>query len=61
MIIGLGPPMSDSSTKISKFHTITDSEHNIHEARIRNWLLIIIELGSPLLGICSHNYRLGTP
>ena len=34
--IELGPPVSESSTKISKFHAPTDSEHKFHKARIEN-------------------------
>ena len=29
-------PVSDSSTKISKFHALTDSEHKFHKARSEN-------------------------
>ena len=34
--IELRPPMSESSTKMSKVHTPTDSEHKFHKARIEN-------------------------
>ena len=34
--IKLGQPVSESSTKISKFHAPTDSEHKFHKARIEN-------------------------
>ena len=34
--IELGPPVSESSTKISKFHAPTDSEHKFNKARIEN-------------------------
>ena len=34
--IELGPPVSESSTKISKFHAPTDSEHKFHKVRIEN-------------------------
>ena len=60
MVIDFGPPMSESSTKISKFHWFSDSQWKFHKTRIENWLPIRFELGSPWLGICSHNYRLGT-
>ena len=34
--IELGPPVSESSTKISKFDAHTDSEYKFHKARIEN-------------------------
>ena len=34
--IELGRPVLESSTKISKFHAPTDSEHKFHKARIKN-------------------------
>ena len=42
-----GPPVLESSTKISKFHAPTDSEPKFHKERIENWLPIEFELGSP--------------
>ena len=33
----LGPPVLESSTKISKFHDPIDSEHKFHKTRIENW------------------------
>ena len=45
--IKLGPPVSESSVKISKFHAPTDSEHKFHEARIENWSLMEFKLGFP--------------
>ena len=33
----LGPPVLESSTKISKLHGPIDSEHKFHKARIENW------------------------
>ena len=45
--IELGPPVSESSTKISKFHAPTDSEHKFHKARIKNWSPIEFKLGFP--------------
>ena len=34
--IEFGPLVSESSTKISKFHAPTGSEHKFHKARIEN-------------------------
>ena len=45
--IELGPPVSESSTKFSKFHAPTDSEYKFHEARIKNWSLMEFKLGFP--------------
>ena len=46
--IELGPPVLESSTKISKFHALTDSEHKFHKARIENWPPIEFKLIPPL-------------
>ena len=58
--IELRPPVSDSSTRISKFYNPTDSERRLHETRIENWLSIGFELDSPpWLGNYSHaNYTM---
>ena len=49
--IELGPPLSDSSTNIWKFHALFDSEHKEHnlnhKATIENWLHMGFELESP--------------
>ena len=45
--IELGLLVSESSTKISKFHAPTDSEHKFHKARIENWPPIAFKLGFP--------------
>ena len=45
--IELGPPVSESLIKISKFHGPTDSEHKFHEARIKNWSPMEFKLGFP--------------
>ena len=45
--IELGLPVSESSTKISKFHAPTDSEHKFHKARIESWPPIEFKLGFP--------------
>ena len=47
MVIELGPPLSESATKISKFYNHTDSEHKLHKTRIENWLSIGFELEFP--------------
>ena len=49
-------PVSESSTRISKFYDPTDSEHKFHKMRIENSLSIGFELGSPSLRIYSHNH-----
>ena len=36
MEIELGPPVSESSTRISKFYVLTASEHQIHKNGIKN-------------------------
>ena len=46
-VIELGPPLSESSTSISKFHDPTNSERKFYKTRIENWLSIGSELGSP--------------
>ena len=56
MVIELGPPLSGSSTKISKFYNHNDSEHKLHKTRIENWLSIGFELEFPWLGAYSHNH-----
>ena len=45
--IEFGPPVPESSTKISKFHAPTDSEHKFHKVRIENWSPIEFKLGFP--------------
>ena len=47
MAIELRTPVSESSTKISKFHAPTGSEHKFHKARIENWPPIKFKLGFP--------------
>ena len=43
-VIELGPLVSESSTKTSKFYDPTDSEHKLDKTRIENWLSIGFEL-----------------
>ena len=57
--VELRPPMSESSTKISKFYAHSDSEHKFHKARIEIWLPIGFKLRYPWLVTCSYNHRLG--
>ena len=52
----LGLPMSQSSTTISKFYNLTDSEHKFHKTRIENYLSIGFEPEFPWLGTYSHNH-----
>ena len=58
MAIELGPPMSESSSRISKFYDPTDSKYKFHQTRIENWLTIGLELGSPdwAFTAYSHNH-----
>ena len=51
----LGLPVLEPSTKILKFYEPSDSEHKHHKMRIKNWLSIAFELGSPWMRTCSHN------
>ena len=46
MVIELGLPISESSTRISKFDVPTDSEHKFNKTEIENWLPIRFNLGS---------------
>ena len=55
-VIELGLPVSESSTKISKFYDLEYSEHKFHKTRIENWLFIGFKLQSPWLETYSHNY-----
>ena len=43
----LGPPVSESSTRISKFHDPTDSEHKFYKTKTENWQSISFKLGTP--------------
>ena len=56
MVIKLGPPVLESLTRISKFYGPSDSEHKSHKMRIKNWLSIDFELGTPWLRTYSHNH-----
>ena len=40
-------PVSESSTRISKFYEPVDSEHKFYKTRIENWLPVGHEMGSP--------------
>ena len=55
-LIELGPPVSQSSTWISKFYGLTDSEHKCYKRKTENWLFIGFELKSPRLVTYSHNH-----
>ena len=46
-VIELGPPVSEPSIRISKFHDPTDPENKFYKTRIENWLTIGFELGTP--------------
>ena len=58
--IEIEPPVSESSTKISKFHAPTDSEDKFHKVRIKNWPPIEFKLESHWLRIRRHDHQLGT-
>ena len=58
MVIQLGPSVLESSTRISKFHEPTDSEHKCHKTRIENWLFIGFQLGPP---DCEPTFITTTP
>ena len=47
MVIELGPPVSESSTRISKLYDPTDSEHKCHKTKIQYFLSIDFELDPP--------------
>ena len=51
----LGPPVLESSARISIFYAPTDSEHKFNKKEIENWLPIGYNLGSSWLGTRSHN------
>ena len=55
-VIELGPPVSESSTRFSKFYDTTDSEHKSHKTRIENWLSKGLELGFPWLKTYCYNH-----
>ena len=44
----LGTPVSESSTKISKFYDPTDSEHKLHKTRIKKLAMHRGQNGIPL-------------
>ena len=50
ILIKLGPPVSEFSTKISYFYAPTDSEQKFHKTGVKNWLPIGFGLGLPLIG-----------
>ena len=45
LVTELGPPVSESQTRILKFYGPTGSEHKFHEIKIENWLPIRFNLG----------------
>ena len=49
-VIELGLPVSESSTKISKFYAPTDSEHKFHKAGIESERSIELDLRFPQFG-----------
>ena len=51
-----GPPVSESSTRISKFYGPTDSEHKFDKTRIKNWLSISFKLEFPWLETYIYNH-----
>ena len=55
-LVELGPPVSESLTRVSKFYDPTYSEHKFHKTRIKNWLSIAFKLGFSWLRTYSHNH-----
>ena len=53
----LRPPVSKSSTRISKFYAPTDSELKFYKTVIENCLSIVYNLGLSWLGTCCHNHH----
>ena len=56
MVIELRPPVSESSTRISKFYNPADSGHKLHKMKIENWLSIGFELEFLQMETYSHNH-----
>ena len=56
ILTAIGPLVSESSTKILKFHAPTDSEYKFHKVKIKNWPSMEFKLGFPWLRINRHNY-----
>ena len=56
MVTELRPPVSQSTTRISKFYATTISELKLHKTKIENWLPMWFNLGSSLLETRSHNH-----
>ena len=56
MVIELGLPVSECSTRISKFCAPTNSEHKFNKTKIGNWLIMGFNLGPSWLGTHSHNH-----
>ena len=50
MVIEHGPPVLESSTRVSKFYAFTDFEYKFHKAGITNCLPIGFGFGSLLIG-----------
>ena len=42
--------MSETSTNISHFYALTDSDHKFYKTGVENWLLIGFGLGFALIG-----------
>ena len=55
-MVPIEPPMSEPSTRISKFYDPIDSEQKFVETRIENWLFIGFVLASLWLRTYSHNH-----
>ena len=56
MVTELGLPVTESSTRISKFYVPTDSENKFNKMEIDNWLPTGFNLASSWLGTRSHKY-----
>ena len=55
IVIELGLPVSEFSTRISKLYAPLGSKHKLHKTKIKNWLPIGFNLESSRLGTHSHD------
>ena len=54
----LGPPVLESSVRISNFYAPTDSEYIFNKTEIENWLPTGYNLASSWLGTWSYRYTM---
>ena len=55
-VIEVGPPVLQSSIRISRFYIPTDSEHRFNKTRMEHWLPIGFRVGTSWWKTCSHNH-----